>query len=194
MMRRRDFIAGLGTATWPVVARAQQPTMPVIGWLTSATRDVIHRDLEAAVHRGLSETGYVEGRNLFVEYRTADLHLERLPALAENLVRRNVAVIYASPTAAVVAAKAATMSIPIVFSMGIDPVEIGLVAGLNRPGGNLTGLYFFSATTAAKRLELLHQCVPAATSFGYFANAADSDSANAETRELRDAAGTLGCA
>jgi putative ABC transport system substrate-binding protein len=191
-MRRRDFIAGLGgAAAWPLAGRAQQ-ALPVVGMLTSGARDPVRRDIEAAFLRGLSEAGYLEGRNVVIEYRPADLHLERLKALADDLVRRNVAVIYASPTAAVVAAKGATSSIPIVFAMGTDPVEIGLVGSLSRPGGNVTGIYFLAAPTVAKRLELLHELVPASTTIAYLANISDFESANAEQRELQRAARTLG--
>jgi putative ABC transport system substrate-binding protein len=156
-MRRREFIAGLSAAAWPVMARAQRPSIPVIGYLSTGSLDT-RRELVAALHRGLSETGYVEGRNLAIEYRWAEFHYHQLPALADDLVRRQVAVIVAvggTPSAS--AAKAATKSIPIVFVIGGDPVDTGLVASLNRPGGNLTGLYTLIGTVAGKRLELLHE-------------------------------------
>jgi putative tryptophan/tyrosine transport system substrate-binding protein len=192
-MRRREFIAGIGgAAAWPLVGRAQQTTVPVIGWLSSATRDQARADLVAAVHRGLSDAGYIEGRNLAVEYRFADHHLERLPAMADDLVRRNVAVIFAAPTAPALAAKAATRSIPIVFSAGSDPIEAGLVASLNRPGGNLTGVSFLLNATAQKRVELLHELMPATGLIGYLVNPADSVAADAEAREFQAAARTLG--
>jgi putative tryptophan/tyrosine transport system substrate-binding protein len=139
-MRRREFIAGLGSApAWPLAARAQRTTVPLVGYLDTGSLET-RREVVAALHRGLSQTGYVEGRNLAVEYRWAEDRLDRLPALAAELVRRQVAVIVAAPTPAALAAKAATKSIPIVFSTGADPVETGLVASLNRPGGNLTGI------------------------------------------------------
>jgi ABC-type uncharacterized transport system substrate-binding protein len=194
-MRRREFIAGLGSAAaWPVTARAQQPALPVIGWMNSGTRDQFlgGNSLGAAVHRGLSEAGYVEARNLAVEYRYADHHLERLPALAEDLVQRNVAVIFASPTAPALAASAATKSIPIVFSTGADPIEIGLVTSLSRPGGNVTGVSFLLNATAQKRVELLHELMPATALIGYLTNPADSVTADAEAREFQAAARTLG--
>jgi putative tryptophan/tyrosine transport system substrate-binding protein len=138
-MRRREFIAGLGGATvWPVVARAQKSAMPVVGYLDPGTPET-RRAYVAAVHRGLSETGYVEGRNLAVEYRWAEYHYDRLPALADDLVRRQVTIIVALNTPAVWAAKAATKSIPIIFSIASDPVSTGLVASLSRPGGKSHG-------------------------------------------------------
>jgi putative ABC transport system substrate-binding protein len=155
-MRRRDFVGGLGSAAaWPLVARAQQSTVPVIGYLDAGSLETRHENV-AALHRGLSEAGYFEGRSLAVEYRWAEDRLDRLPALAADLVRHQVAVIVATPTPAAVAAKAATQSIPIVFTTGADPVEIGLVASLNRPGGNLTGMANLTTAVAAKRLALLH--------------------------------------
>ena len=158
-MRRREFIAGLGGAVaWPFTVRAQQPAVPVIGLIVlgSATQEGI-REALSAFHHGLSETGYVEGQNVAIEYRWADNHYDRLPALADDLVRRRVSVIVALGAAGAVAAKRATNSIPIVFAMGADPVDAGLVASLNRPGGNLTGLYNLNIAVVAKRLELLHE-------------------------------------
>jgi putative ABC transport system substrate-binding protein len=191
-MQRREFITGLGSAAaWPVVARAQQPPVPVVGYLDASWLET-SRERVAAVHRGLSETGYVEGRNLAVEYRWADDRLDRLPALAADLVRRQVAVIVAVPTPAALAAKAATKSIPIIFGIGADPVEIGLVASLNRPGGNLTGIANLSIAVAAKRLGLLHELLPAATVIAYLVNPANPVFAEPETKELQVAARTLG--
>ncbi len=190
-MRRRQFIALLGTAVaWPLAARAQQPAVPVIGFLNPGSLETTRN--VAALHRGLSETGYFEGRNLAIEYRWAEDRLDRLPALAADLVRRQVAVIVAWPTPAALAAKAATKSIPIVFATGADPVEIGLVASLNRPGGNLTGMSNLDAAVVAKRLALLHELMPTATSIAYLVNPSNAVFAEAETRELEDAARTLG--
>jgi putative ABC transport system substrate-binding protein len=193
MIKRREFIVGLGSAAaWPVAARAQQPAMPVIGYLDAGAFET-RRGAVAAIHRGLSETGYVEGRNLAVEYRWAEGHYDRLPTLADDLARRRVAVIVAlGSTVPAFAAKAATNSIPIVFSVGVDPVESGLVASLNRPGGNLTGISILVSAVAAKRLELLHEMVPAATLIAYFVNPTSPVAAEAQTKELQAAAGILG--
>jgi putative ABC transport system substrate-binding protein len=191
-MNRREFIAGLGGAVaWPLTARAQQPGMPVIGYLDAGSLET-RRDAVAAFHRGLSETGYVEGRNVAVEYRWAEDHLDRLPALAADLVRRQVAVVVALPVPSALAAKAATKSIPIVFQVGVDPVEVGLVASLNRPGGNLTGIYNLNTAVVAKRLQLLHELVPAATSIAFLVNPTNAVAAETQTRELQAAARILG--
>jgi putative ABC transport system substrate-binding protein len=191
-MKRRAFIAGLGSAAvWPAAARAQQSGMPVIGFLANGSFE-IRRSTVAALDRGLSETGYVEGRNLAIEYRWAEDHYERLPALAEDLVRRRVAVIVAFTTPAAFAAKAATQSIPVVFSIGADPIRSGLVASLSRPGANLTGIYNFATEVAAKRLEMLHELVPAAKLIAYLVNPTNTIDAATETTELQAAARTLG--
>jgi putative ABC transport system substrate-binding protein len=191
-VKRRTFITLLGgAAAWPIAARAQQATMPVIGYLEAGSLETTRENV-AAVRRGLSDTGYVEGRNLGIEYRWAEDHLERLPALADGLVRRQVAAIVVTTTPAVLAAKAATKSISIVFSMGADPVETGLVASLNRPGGNITGIYNLNTTVGSKRLELLHELVPAATSIAFLVNPTNAVLAETQTRELQVAARTLG--
>jgi putative ABC transport system substrate-binding protein len=160
-LKRRQFISLLGgAAAWPLAARAEQSAMPVIGFLRNTTRDD-SSDLLKAMHQGLRQTGYVEGRNLAVEYRFADNQLDRLPMMAADLVRRQVAVIVAGGDASSFAAKAATTTIPVIFSTGFDPIEIGLVTSLSRPGGNVTGVSFFSTLgTAAKRLDLLDQLMP----------------------------------
>jgi putative ABC transport system substrate-binding protein len=191
-MKRREFIAGLGgAAAWPLAARAQRSAMPVIGFLDAGSLET-RRDYVTAFHRSLAENGYIEGRNVSIEYRWAEFRLERLSALANDLVRLQVAVIVATGTPAAVPAKAATTSIPIVFAMGGDPIEAGLVQSLNRPGGNLTGVSSLSTEVAAKRLELLHELAPAAISIAVFVNPANVVNAERQTKELQAAARTLG--
>src|SRR5262252_4602294 len=164
---RRDFIAGLGSAAaWPVVARGQQPVMPVIGFLSGQSADDDYKNFTVPFLQGLKETGYVEGQNVAVEYRWADNQYDRLPALVADLVRRGVKVIVVSGTTAAVWAKAATTTIPIVFVANGDPVALGLVARLNRPGANVTGIANLGAELAPKRLQLLRKLIPDAAVFG----------------------------
>jgi putative ABC transport system substrate-binding protein len=188
-MRRREFIGLIGGATaWPVVASAQRQTLPVIGILCGTSFD---QDELAAVRKGLAEMGYVEGGNVLIEYRSADGNYGLLPQLAADLANRPVALIVAIGGAATaVAAKAATSTIPIVFANGGDPVRLGLVASMNRPGGNVTGVSFFVVTLGAKRLELLRELVPAVNTIGYLANPANA-SVEAETADVRRAAENL---
>ncbi len=191
-MRRREFVAGLGAAAaWPLVARAQQPTMPVIGFLTSLGIND-RPNLRDAFRRGLSEAGFVEGRNVAIEHRFAENQPDRLPALAADLVARKVAVIAATGGgASVLAAKASTTTIPIVFLTGGDPVQEGFAASLNRPGGNLTGVSWFGTQVGAKGLGLLHELVPNAAVIGLMVNPKLPESARTQS-DVQEAARTLG--
>jgi putative tryptophan/tyrosine transport system substrate-binding protein len=186
-MKRRDFIAGLGGAVaWPLVARAQQTKLPVIGHLIAAT---LSPATLAAFREGLAEHGYVEGRNVTILDRVAEGEYDRLPVLAAELVRQNVAVLVTtSTTPAALAAQAATKTIPIVFLMGTNPVEYGLVRSLARPGGNVTGVTALVAEVNAKRLDLLHELVPTASSIALIANPVNL----AEIREVERAAAVIG--
>jgi putative tryptophan/tyrosine transport system substrate-binding protein len=191
-MNRREFIAGLGSAAvWPAAARAQQQTKPTICWLGVQPGPPL-REMVEAFRRGLAEVGFSEGRNVTVEYHTVDGHLERLPMLATDLVNRRPAAIVAPTGASALAAKEATRAIPIIFVAGNDPVALGLVASLNRPGGNLTGSAGLGAELAAKRLELLHKVVPAAEPIAMLVGPADSPYNEAETKVMRSAARVLG--
>jgi len=192
-MRRREFIAGLGSAAaWPLASRAQQPAMPVIGLVNGATADASAERVRA-FRKGLSGAGYVEGQNVTVEYHWLDGQYYRLPALTADLVRRHVAVV-ATPgnSLAAITAKAATATIPIVFGVADDPVKLGLVASLSRPGGNATGINYFNAELASKQLGLLHALVPKAVRVAVLVNPADATRAENTLRDVQKAARTIG--
>ena len=194
-MSRRQFITLLGgaAAAWPLAARAQQPPVPVIGFLGTASLEKWAGGPLIWFQRGLAETGYSEGRNVAIEYRWADEQYDRLPALAVELVRQRVAVIAAPGLMmSASAAKAATTSIPIVFMIGSDPIELGLVASLNHPGGNLTGVAYLNAEVAAKRLEPLRELLPAAKSIALLVNPGNPIETRAQARELEAAGRALG--
>jgi putative ABC transport system substrate-binding protein len=192
-MRRREFIAGIGSAVaWPLAARAQQAGKPLIGFLHSASASAFAEHIPA-FHKGLNEAGYVDGQNVTVEYRWAEFHNETLPALAADLVRRGAAVIVTPiSTPATVAAKAATSTIPIVFVIGADPVKMGLVTSLNRPGGNATGISDIGVQLGAKRLALLHELLPNATRFAALVNPDNPGITEPFVAELQTAASVIG--
>ena len=193
-IERRKFLAALGgaAATWPLAARAQQPTLPLVGFLGASSFEASAGRSLLWFKKGLGETGYAEDRNVRIEYRWADDEYERLPSLATELVHRRVAVLVAGGSPVALPAKAATSEIPVVFMTGLDPVEIGLVASLNRPGGNLTGFAYLNAEVAPKRLELLHELVPTAKSIALLVNPANPVAAGTEAKELQAVASALG--
>jgi putative ABC transport system substrate-binding protein len=191
-MRRREFITVLGGATaWPIAARAQQPVMPVIGFLSAGTFEMA-RDYVAAFHRGLADGGFAEGRNVGIEYRWTEGQNDRLPALAADLVRRQVTVIVAASTPASLAAKAATQTIPIVFAVGTDPVGIDLVASLAHPGGNITGVTNLNVELFKKCFELMHSLMPPASTIAVLVNPANVAQTATERATVQDAARALG--
>src|SRR5262245_16505973 len=187
-MRRRDFITLMGSmAAWPHVAYAQQAQMPVVGYLSAASLGG-GETRAAAFRRGLQESGYVVGQNVAVEYRWAEEKIDRLPALAADLVQRHVTVIAATTTPGALAAQTATTTIPIIFETGSDPVRLGLVANLNRPGGNVTGVTGLTVELTPKRLELLHELLPTASVMALLINPADRALAQGQVREVLPAA------
>jgi putative tryptophan/tyrosine transport system substrate-binding protein len=193
-LRRRQFLTLLGgaAATWPLAARAQKSAVPVVGYLGSQSPDMFRGRLRA-FHQGLSETGYIEGHNVAIEYRWADNQYDRFPALLADLVGRNVTVITAvTGTPPALAAKAATTTIPIVFVTGGDPVALGLVASLNRPGGNLTGVTTLTVELGPKQLEMLRELVPTASIIALLVNPTNPTNAEKLSRDLQAAARTLG--
>jgi putative tryptophan/tyrosine transport system substrate-binding protein len=192
-VRRREFITLLGgtVAVWPLAARAQQAAMPVVGFLNSGSPEGEYVRALAAFRQGLNENGYFDGRNVMIEYRWAEGRYDRLPALATDLVDRQVTVIAATSTPAVVAAKAATAVIPIVFTTSTDPVQLGLVASLSRPGGNVTGAAELNVEIGPKRLELLHELLPTATTIVLLVNPT-SPAAETQSRDQQSAARALG--
>jgi putative ABC transport system substrate-binding protein len=191
-IRRREFVGALAVATtWSCVGRAQQPTTPIVGWLNSEAPDGEYNLMAASFRQGLSETGFVEGRNVAIEYQWARGQIDRLPALAAELVLHRAAMIAAAGTVSARAAKAATTTIPIVFSVATDPIAMGLVASLNRPGGNATGVANLMVELGQKQLELLHELVPSATIMAVLVNP-NFPAAESQTRDMQAAARKLG--
>src|SRR5262245_36975583 len=191
-MKRREFISLLGgaAAAWPLGARVQQPVTAVVGFLHGASPEG-YAPMVTAFSQGLKEAGYVDGHNVAIEFRWAEGHYDQLPAMAADLVRRQVAVIVAGGTPPAFAAKAATSAIPIVALVGVDPVQLGLVGSLNRPGGNLTGVAFLTVELAAKKLEMLHEVLPTAATIALLVNPT-TPLAEGERRLVQDAARSLG--
>jgi ABC-type uncharacterized transport system substrate-binding protein len=192
-MRRREFIKLLGgaAANWPLVARAQQPAMPIIGYLDSRSPEAVENRLRG-FRQGLKEAGYIEGENITIVYRWADDQMDRLPLLAADLVSRSVSAIITAGVPSTSAAKAATTTIPIVFIIGNDPVQLGFAASLSRPGGNLTGIDIFTSELVAKRLEVLRDLLPKATRMGVVVNPADAGATAAQLKEIDAAARAMG--
>ena len=192
-MRRRDFIKGIvgSAAAWPLAAQAQQWSAPIVGFLVSASAAGYERVM-GPILKGLEQAGYVEGKNLTIEYRWADYHYDRLPILAAELVDRKVAVIFTTGSVvSAIAAKSATSTIPIVFANGSDPVKYGLVTSLNRPGGNVTGVTFYNSSLGPKRIELLRQIVPKAVTIGLLVNP-NNPNAQDDGKEIKDAGQIVG--
>jgi putative ABC transport system substrate-binding protein len=190
-VNRREFILGSMAVAWPVMARAQQTMVPMIGFVNGASPEPYARML-SAFHKGLSETGYIQDQNVKIEYRWARGEIDRLPAFAAELVHREVSVIAATGTPASLAAKAATTTIPIVFEGGSDPVQLGLVTSLNRPGGNVTGVTQLAVEVAPKRLEVLHEMIPTARVFALLVDPTDRAIAEKTTQGVQAAARSLG--
>jgi putative ABC transport system substrate-binding protein len=192
-MRRRNFLSVLGGAAmvWPLAARAQQPAMPVIGFLSATSLDRYTSPLVAAFHHGLTESGFIEGRNVAIEYRWAEGHYDRLPALGTELVRLRAAVLFAGGLPAALAAKQVTSTIPVVFVMGADPVKLGVVASLNRPGGNVTGICQLLGALGAKRLEIIRELVPSLAVLAVLSNSKNPN-ADDHLNEIEAAAHSIG--
>jgi ABC-type uncharacterized transport system substrate-binding protein len=192
-MRRREFILALGgAAAWPLAARGQNAALPVVGFLGTASPQAVGGLTLQGFKQGLAETGYIENQNVTIEYRWAEDRYERLPALAAELVQRRVNVLAAPGTAAALPAKAATSTIPIVFMIASDPVKLGLVASLNHPGGNLTGVAYLNDEIAPKRLELLLRLIPTVKSVALLINPTNPASASAQAKEMQQAAASIG--